>query len=395
MGLAAYGNKNSDQTAYFVEQITQQLVDIREDGSMLLAMDFFRFTTHLTMTNDAKWEQLFQVERREPEDPLEQVHANLAFAVQSVLEKSIKKLAKTTLDLADSSTLVMAGGVALNSVNNGKLLDLPELHDLWIQPAAGDAGGALGAALAAWHIGDDKERQPCTPDAMQGAYLGPSYTNTHISALSKKYQDFSFQYVEKEEDLLHQTATFLASGKVVGWFQGRMEFGPRALGNRSILGDARNPDMQKKINQKIKFRESFRPFAPSVLVEDAHIYFDLETTSPYMLLVRPLQEDLKKSIPDAFEIPIMERLYQNRSDIPSVTHVDYSARIQTVNKATNPRYWELLNHFKKITGYGLLINTSLNVKDEPIVCTPSEALQCFKKTDMDVLVLNDFIVQKK
>jgi carbamoyltransferase len=397
MGLAAYGNKNAEQTKDFIEKITRHIIDIREDGSVLLKMNFFRFATHLTMTNDAEWRRLFQLERREPDDPLLQVHANLACAIQQVLERVVIRLAKTTLALAESSNLVMAGGVALNSVINGTLIDLPELNELWIQPAAGDAGGALGAAYAAWHIGQDEPRKPRTPDSMQGAYLGPSYTNTHINALSKKHPGLPFRRIEKEADLLDETVEHLVSGKVVGWFQDRMEFGPRALGNRSILADPRKPDMQTKINQKIKFRESFRPFAPSVMQEDAYTYFDIETTSPYMLLVRPVQDDRRTTAaePDASEIPIMERLSHVRSDIPSVTHVDYSARIQTVHKETNPRYWKLLNCFKAETGYGLLINTSFNVKDEPIVCSPDEAIRCFQKTDMDMLVLNDFVVLKR
>lgn len=397
MGLAAYGDKKAEQTQAFIDLITRHLVDIRADGSMLLQMDYFRFATHLTMTDDKKWMKLFNLERREPDEPLAQAHANLAFAIQHVLERVIIKLAATALTLTGQSNLAMAGGVSLNSVANGKLVDLPGLNELWIQPAAGDAGGALGAALAAWHIGQSKPRRPQQPDSMQGAYLGPGYTNAHIRALSKQYDALSFQQIADEDELLTQTVQHIAGGKVVGWFQGRMEFGPRALGNRSILGDPRNPDMQGIINQKIKFRESFRPFAPSVLEEDVSDFFDLHASSPYMQLVRTLQKGRLKNIsPLNSNYPsLRETLDQIRSDIPSVTHVDNTARIQTVNRKSNRRYWKLLRCFKEKTGIGLLINTSFNVKDEPIVCTPSDAIRCFLKTEMDLLVMNDFIVLKE
>lgn len=392
MGLAAYGDKEAKQTKEFVEKITRHLVNICNDGSILLQMDYFNFATHLTMTNNAKWIKLFNLRRREPDKPLTQQHANLAFAIQHVLEKIIAKLASTALNLTGQGNLVMAGGVALNSVANGKLLDLSELNRLWIQPAAGDAGGALGAALAAWHIGESQPRQLPNHNTMQGAYLGPDFTNAHINALSKKYDALSFQHLVNEDELLNKTVQYITDGKVVGWFQGRMEFGPRALGNRSILGDPRNPDMQRIINRKIKFRESFRPFAPSVLQEDAASYFDLKNPSPYMLLVRPFQPERLIPVEKTGDVSLKEQLAQIRSDIPAVTHVDYTARIQTVSKDANLRYWKLLHCFKKETGYGLLINTSFNVKDEPIVCTPTDALGCFQKTEMDVLVMNDFII---
>ena len=391
MGLAAYGEAAAAETRQWVRSIRQEMVDVREDGSLLLNMKYFRYATHLRMTHDPRWQALFQLPRRTPENPLSQRHANLAWAIQHVLEDSVLKLAQTAIHLTHVPDLVMAGGVVLNSVANGKLLELPALHNLWIQPAAGDAGGALGAAYAVWHITQEKPRTPVFPDAMQGAYLGPAYTEHHIRAVSKKYAHLSYQYIDSEADLLEQTVDQLIAGKVVGWFQGRMEFGPRALGNRSILGDPRRPDMQQKINHRIKFRESFRPFAPSVLEEDASEYFTLDTTSPYMLLVRPVQAGRTNSHITHPASSLTERLGQVRSDIPAVTHVDNSARIQTVSEQTNPLYSKLLKAFKQRTGYGLLINTSFNVKDEPIVCTPDDALRCFLKTDMDVLVMDRFI----
>ena len=392
MGLAAYGDSQDSLTQQFVQAIRREMVDIREDGSLLLNMQYFRYATHLRMTHDERWRVLFGLSRRNPEDALEPVHTHLAWAIQHITEEIVTKLAQTALRLTKTRNLVMAGGVALNSVANGKLLDIPTVENLWIQPAAGDAGGALGAAYALWHISQGQSRTPVFPDAMQGACLGPAYSNKRIRMASKKYPEFSYQWLE-EEALIRQTVAALEAGKVVGWFQGRMEFGPRALGNRSILADPRAPHMQQKINHLIKFRESFRPFAPSVLEEDVSEYFDLEKASPYMLLVRPVRSE-RCTNPIDSNGSLMDRLEQVRSDIPAVTHVDYSARIQTVCQATNPRYWKLLQAFKQQTGYGLLINTSFNIKDEPIVCTPEDALRCFQKTRMDVLVMNQFIFYK-
>ena len=392
MGLAAYGDPQESRTQQFVQAIRQEMADIREDGSLLLNMQYFRYATHLRMTHDERWRALFGLSRRNPEDPLEPVHTHLAWAIQHITEEVVTKLAQTALRLTKSHNLVMAGGVALNSVANGKLLAIPAVKNLWIQPAAGDAGGALGAAYAFWHISQGQSRTSVFPDAMQGAYLGPAYSDKRIRMVSKKYPEFSYQWLE-EEAMIRQTVAALEAGKVVGWFQGRMEFGPRALGNRSILADPRAPHMQQKINHLIKFRESFRPFAPSVLEEDVSEYFDLEKASPYMLLVRPVRSE-RRTNPIDPNGSLMDRLEQVRSDIPAVTHVDYSARIQTVCQATNPRYWKLLQAFKQQTGYGLLINTSFNIKDEPIVCTPEDALRCFQKTGMDVLVMNQFIFYK-
>lgn len=393
MGLAAYGEAEVEETKNFIKKILDEIIDIREDGSFLLNMEYFKFATHLTMTNDKKWEQLFNISRRVNEDELNQIHANFAFAAQQVLEKIVLKLANTTLDLTGSKNLVLAGGVALNGVANAKVMELEPLKEVWVQPAAGDAGGALGAALATWHISLNKERRPEVDDSMQGAYLGPGYSNERIASMIRKYSDLNFQYFE-ETELLRETAKAISSGLVVGWFQGRMEFGPRALGNRSILGDPKNPEMQRKINQKIKFRESFRPFAPSVLEEDVSDYFQLKRPSPYMLFVKEVKDVFKPQISEESK-NFMERLDEKRSNIPAVTHVDYTARIQTVSKSRNLRFWKLLKELKEQTGDGIVINTSFNIKDEPIVCSPQDAVNCFLNTEMDVLVLGNYFISGK
>lgn len=394
MGLAAYGEPEAVQTQAFILKIRDEVVDIREDGSILLNMHLFHFATFNRMTNNRKWKRLFGFGRRQPSDQFEQEHANLAYAIQKVTEDIVRTWALRALQLSGSRNLVMAGGVALNSVANGKLLNLPQLDHLWIQPAAGDDGGALGAALAVYYILNGRERQLIKPDAMQGAYLGPAYGSQSVLHALQRYK-LDFIEMQDEDALCVQTAHYLAEGKIIGWFQGRMEYGPRALGNRSILGDPRNPEMQQKINLSIKFRESFRPFAPSVLEEDAHLFFDLPVASPYMLLVREVIQERRKPVKPPAGEALMERLRQSRSDIPAVTHVDYSARIQTVDKDFNSRYRKLVEKFKELTGYGMLINTSFNVKDEPIVCTPDDAIRCFLNTEMDVLVIGDFIVRKE
>jgi carbamoyltransferase len=289
----------------------------------------------------------------------------------------------------------MAGGVALNCVANGKLLRAGIFENIYIQPAAGDAGGALGAALAASYLYFGEERTTDQAyDQMQGSYLGPDYSDKEIERMCRKVKAVYTQHVDRQK-LSEEVAGVIAEGKVVGWFQGRMEFGPRALGNRSILGDARNPEMQKKLNLKIKYREGFRPFAPSVLAENAADYFDLDTVSPYMLIVSPVLESRRQQLPDGFhQMDLWTKLYHERSDIQSVTHLDFSARIQTVHKETNPHYWELIHAFKQKTGYGLVVNTSFNVRGEPIVCSPYDAYRCFMSTEMDCLVINDFVFYK-
>ncbi len=395
MGLAPYGNPDAKETQEIASKIHDSLVDLRDDGSILLNMDFFDFATGLKMVNEARWTKLFGVPARPAESEISQTYMNMALAIQQVTEEAVVKLCRSARELTGSSALVLAGGVALNCVANGKVLKAGIFDDMWIQPAAGDAGGALGAAYAVWHIHDGHDRGPRpTPDAMQGALLGPEFSSREIQrtlsryeAVAKRYDDFC--------ELAHDVAAQLADGKIIGWFQGRMEFGPRALGGRSIIGDARNPGMQKKMNLKTKFREGFRPFAPTVLEEDVQDHFELDRSSPYMLLVGPVREENRVPVPSNYNVlGLSERLYFLRSDLPAITHVDYSARIQTVNKDVNPRYWRLIHEFKQQTGYGIVVNSSFNVRGEPIVCTPEDAYRCFMRTEMDYLVMGDFVLDK-
>ena len=396
MGLAPYGNPDSPVTAEFKKKIETELVDIRTDGSILLNMDYFEYATGLKMVNEQKWEKLFGVPRRKPESEISQVYMDMALAIQQVTEEIVLRLARTARELTGSKYLVLAGGVALNCVANGKILRAGIFDDLWIQPAAGDAGGAIGAAYAVWHIHDGNERHlNGQRDEMAGSYLGPEFSNKQIQRTLESY-GANARYYEDFQNLASDVAAKLKDGNVVGWFQGRMEFGPRALGNRSILGDARNPGMQKKLNLKIKYREGFRPFAPSVLEEDIADYFDLDRPSPYMLLVAPIREDKKIPLPQRYhDRPLYDRLYFLRSDLPAITHIDYSARIQSVSRVTNPRYWELIQEFKKQTNYGVIVNTSFNVRGEPIVCTPDDAYRCFMRTEMDFLVVGSYVFDKK
>ena len=395
MGLAPYGNPNSQQTLEYKEKILKELVDIREDGSILLNMKYFKFATGLKMTDDKKWTSLFGIPPRNAESGISQEYMNMALAIQQITEEIVLKLAKTTKELTNSDYLVMAGGVALNSVANGKLLESKLFKDIWIQPAAGDAGGALGAAYLGWHLWKgEKRRVNNNPDAMKGAYLGPEYYEKDTLGIIRKY-NARFKHFEDFNELIKVVAAKISEGNVVGWFQGRMEYGPRALGNRSILGDARNPEMQKKMNLKIKYREGFRPFAPTVLEEDIKKYFVLDNPSPYMLLVIPVIEERLKHLPEDYnEMELYDRLYHLRSDIPAITHIDYSARIQSVNRNTNLKYWSLINEFKNQTGYGVIVNTSFNVRGEPIVCTPDDGFRCFMRTEMDFLVIGNYLFDK-
>lgn len=396
MGLAPYGIHNSERVNNYKKIILDKLVDIRSDGSVLLNMNYFNYATGLKMVDDNKWENLFGVPTRDPESQLKQEYMDLALAIQEITEDIVLKLAKTAKELTNSDYLVMAGGVALNSVANGKLLEKNIFKDIWIQPAAGDAGGALGAAYLGYFVWQNKSRTKIDfPDSMHGAYLGPEFSDNTIIGVLKKY-DSEYEHFTDFNELAKITATKIEEGKVVGWFQGRMEYGPRALGNRSILGDARNPEMQKKMNLKIKYREGFRPFAPTVLEEDLETYFEMNKPSPYMLFVVPINYDRKKELPDNYDnLPLYDRLYFERSDLPAITHIDFSARLQSVNKKTNPKYWEVINEFKKITGYGVIVNTSFNVRGEPIVCTPDDAYRCFMRTEMDYLVIGNFLIDKE
>lgn len=395
MGLAPYGNPNAERTKEFVRLIKEKIIDIKDDGSIFLDQSFFNYSTGLRMADDKKWEQVFKMKRREPEADIQQEHCDLAFAIQQVTEEIVFKMAQEAKRLTGSNYLCLAGGVALNCVANGKLLREKIFDDIFIQPAAGDAGGALGAAQAAYYLYfGEKRKLSGKQDEMQGSYLGPDFSDKETELMARKYKA-PFKKFNDFSELCATTAALLAEGNVAGWFQGRMEFGPRALGNRSILGDARNPEMQKKLNLKIKYREGFRPFAPSVLAEDCKKYFELDSISPYMLLVTPVKNERRKPIPANYHnLPLWERLYYLRSDIQSVTHLDFSARVQTVHKETNPRYWELINAFKQKTGYGVVVNTSFNVRGEPIVCTPEDAYRCFMRTEMDYLVVGNYLFTK-
>ncbi|NQU31700.1 MAG: carbamoyltransferase [Bacteroidetes bacterium] len=395
MGLAPYGNPNSPQTIDIKKKILEELVDIREDGSLLLNMKYFKFATGLKMTYDKKWTKLFGIPPRNAESEISQSYMNMALAIQQVTEDIILSMAITAKELTNCDNLVMAGGVALNSVANGKLMASGIFKDIWIQPAAGDAGGALGAAYLGWHLWKGEKRVVINkPDSMKGAYLGPEFDDRSILSVIRKY-NANYDYYDDFDELTKVGASIISQGNVVGWFQGRMEFGPRALGNRSILGDARNPDMQKKMNLKIKYREGFRPFAPTVLEEDIHEYFAWDVPSPYMLHVMPVKKERLISLPDKYnEMSLYDRLYFVRSDIPAITHIDNSARIQSVNKDTNPRYWKLITEFKKQTGYGIIVNTSFNVRGEPIVCNPDDGFRCFMRTEMDYLVIGNYLFAK-
>lgn len=395
MGLAPYGVPQSDRVVKFISTIKDILVDIRSDGSIWLNQKYFTYATGLRMVSDKKWQKLFGFKRRLPDEPLEQQHCDLAYAIQQVTEEVILLMAQHAKEVTKMENLCIAGGVALNCVANGKLLEQKIFKNIYIQPAAGDAGGAVGAALAAYHINFDSERKNAGVDGMFGAYLGPSFTNHEAEKMLKPYGAV-YSKIDNYDELALQVANYLNEGKVIGWFQGRMEFGPRALGNRSILGDARNKEMQKKLNLKIKYRESFRPFAPSVLAELNSKYFDLETDSPYMLLVAKVNASQLKPLPENyFELPLIERLYIERSQVPAITHIDLSARVQTVHQTINERYWKLIDTFNKLTGCGLIVNTSFNVRGEPIVCTPDDAYRCFMRTEMDYLVINNLLFKKE
>jgi len=346
------------------------------------------------MVKEKKWEDFPGFTRTGGEGGILKHQADLALAIQKVTEEVGLKMAATGKELTGANAICLAGGVALNCVANGKLQNENIFEHIYIQPAAGDAGGSVGAALAAHHIYFEKDRVAEHADSMSGAYLGPEYHPIDITRSLKKYKAVSTEFSEGE--LPKRVAELLNNGNVVGWFQGRMEFGPRALGARSIIADPRRTDMQKKLNLKIKYRESFRPFAPSVLAEDASEYFELETDSPYMLLVQPVVESRREGLPDGYHgMPLRQKLAVKRSDLPAITHIDFSARVQTVHKETNPRYWAMINAFKERTGYGLVVNTSFNVRGEPIVCTPEDAYRCFMNTEMDYLVLDNYVFSKE
>jgi carbamoyltransferase len=387
MGLAPYGKP------VYADLIRDHLVDIHDDGSFHLNMDYFNYCTGLTMTN-RRFDKLFGRKPRPAEADITQSDMDIAASIQLITEEIVLKLARHLRQEYGLANLCLAGGVALNCVANGKLLQEKIFDDLWIQPAAGDAGGAVGAALAGYYMYAGQSRTPAKRDAMHGSYLGPAFAEADIKArldqAGAKYQQLG------DDALVEAAAQALASERVVGWFQGRMEFGPRALGGRSILGDPRSAKTQSVMNLKIKYRESFRPFAPSVLREDVAEYFEMESDSPYMLLVAPVAAKRRKALSaeDSRKFGI-ELLNVPKSDIPAVTHVDYSARVQTVHADTNPRYHRLISSFKKLTGYGVVVNTSFNVRGEPIVCTPEDAFRCFMGTEMDELYVGNFRLVKE
>lgn len=387
MGLAPYGDPK------YVSLIYDYLVDLKEDGSFRMNMDYFNYCAGLTMTN-AKFHNLFGGPPRVPESKLTQKEMDIARSIQDVTEEIVFRLGKHIYKETGSRNLCLAGGVALNCVANGKLLKQGPFEHIWIQPAAGDAGGALGAALIGWYnyLGNPRTADDVN-DSQKGSYLGPEFSNDEILSFldSKKipYQKFS------DDQLISRVSDLIDSENVIGWFNGRMEFGPRALGSRSIIGDARSPKMQAIMNIKIKFREGFRPFAPSVLEEYVSDYFDLDCPSPYMLLVANVKKERQKKMSgDENKLFGIEKLNVLRSDIPAVTHIDYSARIQTVNKTTNPLYHKLISDFNHKYGYAVIVNTSFNVRGEPIVCTPADAYLCFMRTNIDYLILGNYLLSK-
>ncbi|PKQ45166.1 carbamoyltransferase family protein [Confluentibacter flavum] len=392
MGLAPYGLANSERVKHFMNIIKEMLVDIKPDGSIKLNKDFFEYPVGLRMVNPKKWEKLFEIKQRLPEEKLEQIHADLALAAQKVLEEILIKLIQFVKQETGESFLCLAGGVALNCVANSVLFNQEVFEDIYVQPAAGDAGGALGAALAVSYI--KKELRFNGLKKPFDVYLGPKYSNLDIERLLRKHK-CQYQYFEIAEDLTKTTAKYIAEKKVVGWFNGRTEFGPRALGNRSILADATDPEMQYNLNMKIKFREGFRPFAPVVCEEDYDDYFELGKQSYYMLFTSKVKKSLRKNLPEDFQqYSLEEKRKFVKSDLPAVTHIDFSARVQVVKKDLNPRLWHLIQSYKKLSGVGILINTSFNVKDEPIVNSPEDAYLCFMKSGMDVLVLENYLIVK-
>lgn len=389
MGLAPYG------VPRFVQTIRDHLIDLKSDGSFWLNQDYFNYATGLTMTS-RKFDALFGGPPRKPEDALTQREMDIAASIQHVTEEAVLGLARAARRETGQSHLCLAGGVALNCVANGKLQRAGIFEDIWIQPAAGDAGGALGAALSIWHQYLDNARivGNGASDSMQGAYLGPEFSQEDVYGRLQAC-GAEVRVLEKDEVITY-TADALAQEKAVGWMQGRMEFGPRALGNRSILGDPRSPTMQKVLNLKVKYRESFRPFAPSVLREDVADWFELDGDSPYMLLVADVKERRRREMTQEQQALFgIDKLNVARSEVPAITHVDYSARVQTVHRDTNDRYWNLISAFKQRTGCPMLVNTSFNVRGEPIVCTPEDAFRCFMGTDIEELVVGDCVLSKE
>lgn len=395
MGLAPYGDSSSDRVKKIAELICRYLVDVKEDGSIWLNQEYFDYSVGLRMVNDEKWEKLFGFPRRLPETEITQEYCDMALAIQNITEDLVLKLAKEAKILTGSNNLCMAGGVALNCVANGKLVKEKIFDELWIQPAAGDAGGALGAALSVYYIYFNRKRQfEDGKDGMKGSFLGPEYSLLDVEIMAREYD--AVYEIYNEDCLYDYVADLLDKGYIIGWFQGRLEWGPRALGNRSIIADARNSEMQRKLNLKIKYREGFRPFAPSVLCDDVTEYFEGGYFSSYMLLIDSVKESRRNPLPKGYNsMKIRDKLYYLRSDLPAITHLDFSARLQTVHRDTNPKYFKLIEAFKKRTGYSVIVNTSFNVRGEPIVCSPEDAYKCFMRTEMDYLIIGNVVFDKR
>lgn len=387
MGLAPYGEPR------FKDIILDNLIDVKEDGSFRLNMDYFNYATGLTMTNN-KFAKLFNIKRREPENELSQIHMDIAASIQAVTEEIVLKITRFLFKEFKIPNLCMAGGVALNCVANGKILKDGLFKNIWIQPASGDAGGALGSAQAFYYQELDNKREFLKTDSMKGSYLGPQFTDDEVE---NELKNCGANYKKVNLDqIIKDTAKALSEEKAIGWFQGRMEFGPRSLGNRSIIADSRSEKMQKNLNLKVKYRESFRPFAPAVLYGKVSEWFELNSESPYMLLVADVKKSKQLQMTNEQKNLFgIDKLNVKRSSIPSVTHVDYSARVQTVHKETNPTFHKLIEEFERITKYPVLVNTSFNVRGEPIVCSATDAFNCFMGTDLDVLVCNNFILYKE
>ena len=386
MGLAPYGRP------IFKDKILKNLIKIFDDGSFQMNQKYFNYSTGFTMTNN-KFKKLFNMEIRKEGENLKQIHMDMATSIQKVIEIVVLRIVKKAFDLTKCDNLCLAGGVALNCVSNSKILEKKIFKNIWIQPAAGDAGGSVGAALQGYHGHLNKKRIIKKEDPMNGSFLGPKFSNNEIKDTLKKLK-INYKYLNTNQ-IINETAKFINKGNTVGWFQDRMEFGPRALGHRSILGDPRSKKMQKIMNLKIKFRESFRPFAPSIIKEEAKNWFNLSVDSPYMMLVAQLNQNKRINLKkNKKNLKGLNLLYVNRSKVPAITHVDYSARLQTVNKKYNPKFYKLIKKFKDFTKCPLLINTSFNVRGEPIVCSPKDAIECFMSTNLDLLVIENFFIKK-
>jgi carbamoyltransferase len=395
MGLAPYGNPQSEKVEIYRKKITSDMIVIHEDGSVELNQKYFNYMSGLTMTSDKVWEQAFGFPRKKDEEEIMQYHCDLALAIQKVTDEIVTKMVAYALRITQSKNVCLAGGVALNCVSNSHMSKTLGIDTVWIQPAAGDAGGALGAALAVQYMYSDVERKVESTDSMQGSYLGPDFEQFDIDMVVKKYKAKKISF-DTDDMLCREVAGLIAEGNVVGWVQGRMEWGPRALGNRSILANPMDPSIQKRLNLKIKCREGFRPFAPAILAEEVSHYFETKQSSPYMLFVHDVVKTLRSELPEDYHTwSWQDRLYFERSSLPAVTHLDYSARLQTVHKETNPLFHKLITEFKNKTQCPVIVNTSFNVRGEPIVSTPDDSYRCFMTTDMDYVVIGRNIFFKK